>query len=392
MPTAITLPPIERFTLPNGLQVIAVTNPKLPVVSVQLAIRAGRAEEPLARMGVAELTADVLLKGSKKRDALAIARTVDKVGASVTADASYEATWLTCSALARDLGTCLDVLPDVIVNPSFPAKELDLARENLLAGVARRLDDPNLLAGAHIQNLIWGNDHVRGWVTSAAWLRGLTRADVVAWHKTWFVPSNAILTVSGAIDVAKLKKDLPKAFGGWKAATVPPRPQYVDPRPRGPRVRLVDKPGAPQTFIRIGQLGIRHDDARFFPTLVWNYALGGGAFESRLMKVVRVDGGKTYGASSTFDRNIERGSFVARDVHADVGDHGHPRAGDRRAGQDGGRRADRGRGSRRRWPTSPAATACAWPGSTIWRRPSPAPRCTASARPTCPTSRCCCRG
>ena len=309
-PTAITLPPIERFTLPNGLQVIAVSNPRLPVVSVQLAIRAGRAEEPLTRMGVAELTADVLLKGTRKRDALAIARTVDKVGASLSADAGYEATWLSCSTLARDVGTCFDVLPDVLVNPTFTAAEVDRARDNLLAGVARRLDDPNLLAGAHIQNLIWGNDHVRGWVTSAAWLRALTRADVVAWHKTWFVPTNAILTVSGAIDVAKLKKDLPRAFAAWKSAPVPARPRYVDPRPAGPRVRLVDKPGQAQTFIRVGQLGLRHDDVRFFPSLIWNYALGGGLFDSRLMKVVRVQGGKTYGATSTFDRNVERGSFV----------------------------------------------------------------------------------
>lgn len=310
VPTAIKLPPIRRFTLANGLQVIAIDNPRLPAVSVQLAVRAGRAEEPLARMGVAELTADVLLKGTRKRDALAIARTVDKVGASITADASYEATWLTCSALSRDLGTCLDVLSDVVVNPAFPPSELDLARQNLLAGVARRLDDPDLLAGAHIQNLIWGDDHVRGWVTSAAWLQSLTRADVVAWHKTWFVPANAILTVSGAIDPAKLEKDLARAFAGWKSAPVPARPRYVDPRPRGPRVRVVDKPGATQTFIRIGQLGISHDDPRFFPSLVWNYVLGGGAFSSRLMQVVRVEGGKTYGASSSFDRNVTRGSFV----------------------------------------------------------------------------------
>ena len=309
-PEAIKLPPIERFTLPNGLQVIAVQNPKLPVVSVQLAIRAGRAEEPLQRMGVAELTADVLVKGTKSRDALAIAKAVDKVGASLAADASYEATWVSCSALARNVDTCLDVLPDVVINPRFDAGEIDRAKQNLLAGVARRLDDPNLLAGAHVQNLIWGNDHVRGWVTSAAWLQALNRADVTAWHKTWFVPANAILTISGAIDVAKLKKDLPRAFAAWKKAPVPARPRYPDPRPQGPRIRLVDKPGQAQTFIRVGMLGLRHDDPQFFPTLVWNYALGGGLFDSRLMQKLRVEGGKTYGASSTFDRNVERGSYV----------------------------------------------------------------------------------
>src|SRR6185312_4844716 len=77
-------------------------------------------------------------------------------------------------------------------------------------------------------------------------------------------------------------------------------------------IRLVDKPRQTQTHIRVAQFGIRHDDPRFFDTLVWNYALGGGAFSSRLMKVVRVEGNKAYGASSAFDRNMDKGSFVAQ--------------------------------------------------------------------------------
>ncbi|HUQ06466.1 MAG TPA: insulinase family protein [Kofleriaceae bacterium] len=309
-PAAITLPPIERFTLPNGLQVVVVKSERLPVVSFQLMVKAGRADEPLARLGVAELTADLLPKGTKKKNALAIAKTIDLVGGVITADAGYEATWLTCAAMAKDAKVCLELLPEMLTQPSFPQDEIDKAKSVQLTEIARRLDDAGQLASTHAQNLLWGDDHVRGWVTSAAHIRQLAQSDLVTWHKTWFVPGNAVLAVSGDVDVAKLKKDLALKFGAWKKGPVPAHPKFGDAKARGTRVRLVDKPRQTQTQIRVAQYGIRHDDTRFFPTMVWNYALGGGAFSSRLMKVVRSEAGKTYGASSQFDRNADRGSFM----------------------------------------------------------------------------------
>ncbi len=310
-PQAVTLPPIERFTLANGLDVIVVKNNRLPVVQMQLAIRAGRADEPLARLGVAELTANLLPKGTRRRNALAIAKAVDFVGGSVTADAGHEATWVTCSALAKDQKLCLDLMPEMVMTPTFAEPEITKAKESMLAEVMQRLDDAGALAGVHIQNLLWGNDHVRGWVLGPDHIRQLSRADLLAWHKTWYSPDNAILAVSGAVDTAKLKADLTRAFAGWKKAAVPARPKYAEPPLTGPRVRLVDKPGQTQTHLRVAQYGLRHDDVRFFSSLVWNYTLGGGGFNARLMKVVRSDGGKSYGASSTFDRNQDRGAFVA---------------------------------------------------------------------------------
>jgi hypothetical protein len=152
---------------------------------------------------------------------------------------------------------------------------------------------------------------VRGWVSSDASVAALSRDDLLAWHKTWFSPSNAMLTVAGDVDVKTIKAQLEKAFGVWKKTKTPPKPTYAEPKLDRVKIRLVDKPKQTQTHIRVGQLGIAHTDPRFFETLVWNYALGGGAFSSRLMKVVRSEAGKSYGASSTFDRNLDRGSWVA---------------------------------------------------------------------------------
>jgi zinc protease len=311
-PQKLVLPPVERFTLPNGLQVMVVSDKRLPVVSMQLAIKAGREDEPRAQLGVAEFTADMLVKGTKKRKALDIAKAVDFVGGGVSVDASFEATIASCKVMSRNLSMCLDVLPDIIINPTFPADEMARVREQLLAQVRQRYDDAGTLASINVQNLLWGDQHVRGWVLDEASVRATQADDLKKWHDTWYSPSNAILAVAGDVDAKKLKADLTRAFGGWKAIKTPPHPKYPDPKLSGVRIRLVDKPHQSQTHIRVGQLGIRHDDPRFFDTLVWNYVLGGGEFSSRLMNVVRVKGGKTYGASSTFDRNLDRGSFVAQ--------------------------------------------------------------------------------
>ncbi|MBL9019024.1 MAG: insulinase family protein, partial [Myxococcales bacterium] len=134
-PAAVELPQIDEYKLANGLQVYVVKSDRLPVVSFQLAVRAGRMHEPRARLGVAEATADMLVKGTKKRDALAIAKAIDFVGGTIAADATFEATLLSCSVLAKSTGTCLELLPEMLTQPTFPDTELVKIKESLLAEV-----------------------------------------------------------------------------------------------------------------------------------------------------------------------------------------------------------------------------------------------------------------
>ncbi len=309
-PKKVELPHIEEMKLSNGLDVFVIESDRLPVVSMQLAVRAGRMQEPRARLGVSEATADMLVKGTKKRDAVALAKAIDFVGGTISADATFEASLLQCSVLAKDMKTCLDLVPEMVEQPSFPDEELKRVKQSMVGTVRQKLDDAGSLASEHVQNLLWGNDHVRGWINSEASVGALTRDDLIAWHKTWFVPNNAMLVVSGAVKAKAIRGDLERAFGGWKKAVLPPVPTYKEPGLSGIRIRLVDKPDQTQTHIRIGQFGIAHTDPRFFDTLVWNHILGSGDFSSRLMKTVRVAGGKVYGARSSFDRNSDKGSFV----------------------------------------------------------------------------------
>jgi zinc protease len=311
-PAPLELPAIENYKLANGLEVFVIKSDRLPVVSMQLAIKAGRMHEPRARLGVAEFTADMLVKGTKRRDAIGLAKTIDFVGGTIAADSTFEATLLSCSVLSKSMNTCLTLVPEMLTQPTFPDSELAKVREGMLAKVRQRLDDAGALASAHVQNLLWGPEHVRGWINNEQSVAAIKRDDIVAWHKNWFVPGNAMLVVSGDVDTRTLKGRLEAAFGAWKKGPVPPTPQYKEIALSGSRIRLVDKPGQTQTHIRVAHYGIKHDDPRFFDSLVWNYVLGGGGFSSRLTKVVRVDSGKTYGASSSFDRNVDKGSFVAQ--------------------------------------------------------------------------------
>jgi zinc protease len=311
-PHKVELPPIDSFTLANGLQVYTIKDSRLPTIDIQLAIKAGRRQEPRARLGVAEASADMLVKGTRQHDAVGLAKAIDFVGGTIGAEATFEATLVSCGVLARDRATCLNLMSEMLTQSTFPDAELAKIKEQMIGTVRARLDDAGSLASEHVQNLLWGPDHVRGWINSEESVAALHRDDVATWAKTWYVPNNAILVVAGDIDPKAIKGELERSFGSWKKAPVPPTPSYNEPGLSGIRIRLVDKPRQTQTHIRVAQFGIRHDDPRFFDTLVWNYALGGGAFSSRLMKVVRVEGNKAYGASSAFDRNMDKGSFVAQ--------------------------------------------------------------------------------
>lgn len=306
----LELPPIERFTLANGLRVIVVQSRALPVAHLQLAVQAGRMDSPRDKMGLAEFTAGMLSKGTRARNAVQIAETIDRVGGSLSANAGFDITLVSCSVLSKDLGTCATVLSDITINPIFPAGEMDEIEKQLLATVRQLRDDAGKMANVHLQNLLWGEEHVRGWPMSGRTIDAIERADLVAWHRTWFVPDNAVLAVAGDVDPKAVRAQLEQAFRLWRRGKAPAHTSQGEPELGGIKIRLVDKPGQTQSHIRVGQLGIAHKDPAFFDHEVFNYVLGGGAFSSRLMRVVRAEAGKTYGASSYFERNRERGSFV----------------------------------------------------------------------------------
>ena len=307
---AYELPPVERFSLTNGLEVVVVANDRVPIVSMQLAIKAGSRTIPRDKMGLEHFTAAMLTKGTRTRNALQIAEQSDRIGATLFANATSDATLINCSALNQHLRRCATLLADVAVNPIFPKEQIELVRRQLLGSIQQRKENAGIMATAHMHNLLWGDEHVRGWPMSARTLMEIKRQDLRRWYQRYFAPNNALLIVSGAVDPQKVRTEMQRAFRWWQSRKLPKDKSFEDPTVSGTRVRLVHKPGQTQTHIRIAQLGIAHKDPVFYDYQVFNYVLGGGAFTSRLLQSVRSKAGKTYSVSSTFERSRERGAFI----------------------------------------------------------------------------------
>jgi hypothetical protein len=184
-------------------------------------------------------------------------------------------------------------------------------KDQLNAAVDGARDNPAQLAAEHAANLFFGDQDPRGLPPSKKSIAAIDRAALQQFYKTYYAPNNSVMAVSGDFDPKALKAQLTKWFGGWKKQDVPKQADRGLPAESPMKVRLVDKPDATQSQIVIVGPGIKHADADLFSTRLMNYTLGGGSFSSRLMKVVRSEGGKTYGARSSFEARREPGVFTA---------------------------------------------------------------------------------
>lgn len=309
-PAALPLPNITRWRLPNGLDVLVVPREGLPIVSFTLALKAGAYDEAKDRtQGVADFTAAMLRHGAGKRSAEQIATTIDSVGGALEAAAGAESTVVACSALAASADTCLSLLGDILLRPTFPAAEMAQIRDQMLAALGGRDDDPHQLAAEHFDNLLFGEAHPDGWVLMPAHVKAISRQQLLAFWKTFYRPNNAILTVAGAVDPVSMQKRIARAFGSWATGPVPVRPAFQLPEAHGVRVMLVDKPELSQATLMFGHRGLRHADPDWYAATLVNYVLGGSDFSSRLMAEVRSKRGLTYGIGSSFGATLYPGAF-----------------------------------------------------------------------------------
>ncbi|MES1205054.1 MAG: pitrilysin family protein, partial [Pseudomonadota bacterium] len=307
---ALNLPRVERWRQANGLEVVAVPRPDLPIISFSMAIKAGGYDEVNGRNeGAADFTAAMLRKGTGRRTADQIAEAIDNVGGSLDAGANMESSTVTCSVLAKDTALCLDLLAELTLRPTFPDGEMPEIRDQLLAGIAARADDPHQLAAEHLGNLLFGEGHPDGWVLTEDDVRRVTRQTLTAFWKAFYRPNNAILAVAGDFEVAGIKQGIERAFGKWESAPVPARPAFQVPPPGDMRVVVVDKPDLTQATLMAGHAGVRHADPDWYAVTLMNYVLGGSDFSSRLMTEVRSKRGLTYGIGSSFGASLYQGAF-----------------------------------------------------------------------------------
>jgi len=306
----VNFPPYQVRTLPNGLQVIAVSHHEQPAVSIRLIFRAGGAHDPVKKPGVAYLAASLLDQGTTAKSAEQIATTIDSIGGAIGAGAGSDLTFINAAVMKDSLGVALDLVSELARQPAFAPEEIDRQRQQILSGLKVSYDDPDYLAGVVFDRLIYGF-HPYGKPDSGTpeSIAAITRNDLVEFHKQWFAPNNAILAIVGDVSAEEAFAGAERAFGSWPRADLPPL-KAEEPPPPTRRVVVVDRPGAAQTEIRVGNIALprRHPD---YLALDIAMKILGGEGGNRLHRVLRSERGLTYGASADLNALKDTGDIVA---------------------------------------------------------------------------------
>lgn len=307
----LKLPVHEVRVLPNGLTVHLVPRGPLPLVAVRLVIRGGSVADPLGKLGVGDFAARLFRRGAAGMTADEISETVEFVGASVGGFANEENVIVSLSTPSKHFTPMFEVMAKVLLEPTFPESEVELARRRMLAALTNDLDDPGSLAERALARATWGDHpYAHELMAGKKDIEAYKIEDLKRFHKERLGPKIAHLYVVGAFDAKEVMKTIERTLGGWSGGptSIPEIPAWGGLAKPG-EVLIVDKPEQTQVQLRIGGGGVKrgHDD--HFPLVTMNTVLGGG-FTSRLVTEIRVKRGLSYSAGSSWDMMSAAGTFA----------------------------------------------------------------------------------
>jgi predicted Zn-dependent peptidase len=319
-PPELRLPEQRHFALTNGLRVRLVEYHRLPIVALSLVVDAGGARDPAARPGLASFTAAMLTEGTRTRSAVQISDDVGFLGATLGAGAGPDSASISGSVLARHLPRYLEIFADVVRSPSFPQADFARVQDQRLVTLLQQRDQPQAIAARTFVREYWG-DHPYGHslLGTEASVKALLPAELRAFHARFYRPDSAELVVVGDVTEKALRPMLEKALGArWpRPGTARPPPLQGRPPAAPLRTVVLEKAGAPQTYLLMASPGLVRASPDYYAASVAFQVLGGGT-ASRLFRNLREEKGYTYGIYASGDaRRLGGASVIAGSVRAD---------------------------------------------------------------------------
>jgi len=307
----VTLPEVTRVELDNGVVLVLLEKPDVPLIGVEASIRGGAITDPEGRGGMADLLAGLLEKGAGERSAAEFAEAVDSVGGTLSASAGLESITISGEFLARDADLMIELLVDMLRSPTLDDQEVQKLRDRSI-DLLRAAKDTNL----RLLTPVYGNgflfdDHLYGNPVfgSEASLAQISPSDVRGYYQDYFGGDRLVISIAGEFESVAMLAKLHAAFSDWPAATAP-LPTIAAPEPvTGRRVLLVDKPGAAQSYFWIGNVGVSRSFESRAELNIAN-SIFGEQFTSMLMDELRTRSGLTYGARSSLVRHSMGGSLA----------------------------------------------------------------------------------
>ncbi len=292
----IRQPSVVRETLPNGLKLLLVEDHDLPEVSFRAVVRCGVVGEPKGKVGLAGLFGEVQRTGgTTAMSADAIDQLLDSLGAEVETGVGEAWGTVEGKTLVENLDRVLPVFAQILTSPAFAQEKIDLGKTHMRSAISRRNDNVMGIGFREFQKLVYGAHSPYARQIEYADVDGLTREDLLAFHRAYYRPDATILAVWGDFKTAEMKAKLAQAFTDWKAAGTAPAIALPGVAAQTPSLNYIEKKDVEQTYILMGQLGLRMDDPDYPAINIMSDILGGG-FASRIFVKVRTEKGLAYSA------------------------------------------------------------------------------------------------
>jgi len=302
-------PLAEREILPNRAVLLVAERPAIPIVVLRVSVPAGSVHDPADGLGLANLTATLLTRGTTRRSGPELDRAIEFVGGSLEAGAGRDGATVTLSVLKKDLSLGLDLLAEVLQQPVFPPDELARKVADIQGALRRSEQSPETLAGRALGPMIFpGHPYGRPSAGTIESVGKLTREQVIAFYRLHYRPDGASIVAAGDVTVVEIRQALMQRLSGWSAppSALPPVPK---PAPTARAETRTIKRDLSQTTVLLGRPSIRQDDPDYFPLAVATYVLGGGS-ASRLYTRVREERGLAYSVYSTVQPGRYGSSYV----------------------------------------------------------------------------------
>jgi zinc protease len=312
-PHSVNVPKPSERTLPNGLRVVVIENHSTPLVAAQLLVKNGGEVDPGNLSGLADMTAELLTKGTKTRTAPRIAQEIEALGGVLDSGAGWDASRASVNVLSSKTEPALAVLADVVRNPVFADEEIERLRQQYIDNLSVEMNDPGQLASWVASRVVFGDSPYGHPVTGTpAAIQRIQRKDVADFHARFYRPDNAVLVLGGDIKADDAFKLSERLFGDWAKPSntlTASATARIEGAAAKRRVVVVDMPGAGQAAVVFARRGIARTDPEFYSGVVANSVLSG--YSGRLNQEIRIKRGLSYGARSALETRREVGPYVA---------------------------------------------------------------------------------
>jgi len=317
----VKVPTVWRETLTSGLNVFGIENNEVPLVQFRIQIKGGMLLENQDKIGVSNLLAGMLSKGTLNKTPEQLENAIKSLGASINTFSTNEAIIITGNTLAKNYSAIMDIVQEILLEPRWDIKEFELVKQSILSQVQRQKGNPNSIATSEYAKLIYGEDHILSHnnIGTEASVNAITIEDLENYYNQNISPTVSNFHIVGDISKEDVSNSLVSLNNNWAVRDIIFPKIKTPSAPEESKVYFYDVPNAKQSVIRFGYPALAVTDADYYAVRVMNYRLGGGGFASQLTQQLREGKGYTYGIRSRFSGTTNKGAFtISSNVRTNV--------------------------------------------------------------------------